>query len=386
MPSSFSRRDVLQRFALPAVATVALAGCTDRAAYVVERTAGRKRGRRRFVPVAADPGSVIRASAGLRPWRPPGYRLEAENLQGKQLIHNYGHGGGGMTLSWGTANEAVGMLTGMPPGSAAAVVGGGVVGLATALLLQRQGFAVTIHSAAFTPHTTSNASAATFFPSHVIAPDKVTPAFEASLETTLRTSYHAFQRLAGDRYGVRWTEAYYLSDKVPAEPPPRPDLEARLYAKIAGDMSVEVPAGEHPFKARKVVRSREMVIEPPIYLRALMDEFRLAGGRTSVRRFDSPRDLLQLSERAIFNCTGLGARELVRDPHLTPARGRLCILPPQPDVDYNLYHGDFYYMVPRKDGIVLGGTFEVGEESRALDRVAEGKLLAAHAAVFDAMR
>jgi len=47
--------------------------------------------------------------AGLRPVR-PSVRLEAENLDGgRRLLHNYGHGGAGVTLSWGCATEAAAM-------------------------------------------------------------------------------------------------------------------------------------------------------------------------------------------------------------------------------------------------------------------------------------
>src|SRR5262245_38766357 len=43
---------------------------------------------------------------GVRPYRPKGPRVElvAEPLNGKRLIHNYGHGGAGITLSWGCAS------------------------------------------------------------------------------------------------------------------------------------------------------------------------------------------------------------------------------------------------------------------------------------------
>jgi len=383
-PLSLTRREWLERLALPALAAATVAGCGHRGAYVVERTAGRHRGRRRFVPVATDPGSVIRSSAGLRPYRAAGYRLDAENLHGKQLIHHYGHGGAGMTLSWGTANAAVGLLTGRAPGDAVAVIGGGVVGLSTALLLQRQGFSVTIYAAAFTPHTTSNASAATFYPSHVIAPEHANDAFGGALEVALRTSYHALQRLVGERYGVRWMDAYALSDGTAAASPP--DLETRVHVRVVGGASVELAKRDHPFAARQVTARRDLVIEPPIYLRALMDDFRAAGGRTVVRRFATLEDVAQLAERTVFNCTGLGARTLVDDQALQPARGQLCVLPPQPDVDYTLYHGDFYYMVPRKDGIILGGTFELGADSTRPDAATEKRLLQAHAAVFDAMQ
>jgi D-amino-acid oxidase len=41
---------------------------------------------------------------GLRPVR-PSVRLEAENLDGRLVVHNYGHGGAGVTLSWGCAQD-----------------------------------------------------------------------------------------------------------------------------------------------------------------------------------------------------------------------------------------------------------------------------------------
>jgi glycine/D-amino acid oxidase-like deaminating enzyme len=310
--------------------------------------------------------------------------LESENFQGKQLVHLYGHGGGGMTLSWGTANLAVAMLAGHGAPTAAAVIGAGVIGLSTAILLQRQGFTVTIYAAAMTPHTTSNASAATFFPSHVIDQDKVTTEFTARLETALRTSYHAYQRLVGPRYGVRWLDSYTLGNGQ--APTGEPDIESRIQDKVVGTSVVQLDRGAHPFSAPTVSMGRDMVIEPSIYLRALMDDFRAAGGTVIVRHFESVGDLAQLRERVVFNCTGLGARTLVGDTQMKPARGQLVVLPPQPDVDYTLYHGPFYYMVPRQDGIILGGTFDLGNESSAPDAKTETDIVQAHGRVFDAMR
>lgn len=47
---------------------------------------------------------VIEAKVGLRPARNE-VRLEAEQFGDKAVIHNYGHGGAGFTLSWGCAND-----------------------------------------------------------------------------------------------------------------------------------------------------------------------------------------------------------------------------------------------------------------------------------------
>jgi D-amino-acid oxidase len=51
--------------------------------------------------------NVLRERVGLRPFRRSGVRLERQNLRdGRPVVHNYGHGGSGFTLSWGCA-EAV---------------------------------------------------------------------------------------------------------------------------------------------------------------------------------------------------------------------------------------------------------------------------------------
>jgi D-amino-acid oxidase len=55
---------------------------------------------------------VVRERVGLRPFRKLGVRLEKEKLgDGRTVIHNYGHGGSGFTLSWGCAAEVVALAS-----------------------------------------------------------------------------------------------------------------------------------------------------------------------------------------------------------------------------------------------------------------------------------
>jgi D-amino-acid oxidase len=55
--------------------------------------------------------TIVAHRVGLRPVR-PSIRLEAEKVDGRQVLHNYGHGGAGVTLSWGCALEVAAMVTG----------------------------------------------------------------------------------------------------------------------------------------------------------------------------------------------------------------------------------------------------------------------------------
>src|SRR5260370_17935507 len=67
-----------------------------------------------LAPVLVSPDREIRTVVGLRPYRPSGFVVRAEKLGEKLIIHNYGHGGGGITLSWGTSHIATEFLPGEP--------------------------------------------------------------------------------------------------------------------------------------------------------------------------------------------------------------------------------------------------------------------------------
>ena len=57
-----------------------------------------------------DKPKVFAERVGLRPFRKSGVRLERDQLSdGRTVIHNYGHGGAGFTLSWGCAEEVCGL-------------------------------------------------------------------------------------------------------------------------------------------------------------------------------------------------------------------------------------------------------------------------------------
>jgi D-amino-acid oxidase len=364
---------VRRRDAIVSLAAAA-AGCARRTTVDVPGAYTRA-WRPRPALVSAD--RIIRTVAGLRPYRPSGFVLRAEREGVKTLIHNYGHGGGGVTLSWGTAEMAVDLAS-KTGEKAFAVAGCGAVGLATARLLQRRGSDVTIYAKALPPNTTSNIAGAQWWPTSVFDPDRRTPEFTEQFLLAARLSYNYFQTMVGSYYGIRWTPNFRLSD----DPPPDrwllgPTSPLRsMYPEFR-----DFGPGEHAFPAAYARRWMSMMIEPPVYLNAVMRDFLLAGGRIVVRSFASREEMLSLKEPVIMNCTGLGSRDLFGDPELIPAKGQLTVLLPQPEVDYNLLKSGLY-MFPRTDGILLGGTFQTQEWSLEPDREAEKQIVAAHAELF----
>src|SRR6266496_1859955 len=88
-----------------AFAGFAIGGCATTGA---SRGAGArpKRAPVRLAPPRISFDRVIRTTVGLRPHRDSGFVLRAEKLDAKTVIHNYGHGGAGMSLAWGTGSMA----------------------------------------------------------------------------------------------------------------------------------------------------------------------------------------------------------------------------------------------------------------------------------------
>src|SRR3712207_2946930 len=131
---------------------------------------------RRLAPLKSSRDRRIRTVVGLRPYRPEGFVLTNERLGDKVVVHNYGHGGGGVSLSWGVAQMAAEQARNLED-KAVAVLGCGVVGLSTARVLQRRGKAVTIYTRELPPETTSNVAGALWYPTHVYDRQRVSSTF-----------------------------------------------------------------------------------------------------------------------------------------------------------------------------------------------------------------
>src|SRR5687767_7531368 len=343
---------------------------------------------RPLAPVKVARNRVIREIVGLRPFRPEGFVVEAQRVGNKLLVHNYGHGGAGITLSWGTATQAVDLIRDSPPlptsGRAArsaprrfAVIGCGVNGLSTAIMLQRRyqdgPGTVTIYAKDLPPQTTSNIAAGFWSPVSLYDSEVASSKFVDQMKAAARISNRAFQLFVGPEYGVRWLDIFTLHR-----------TDAGLQNELPGGNDLYPQQIIHRDQANNfgfpIVRQySSMMIEPPIYLRALLRDFYNAGGKLVVKEFRSREEVLGLPEPVIFNCSGLGARQLFGDEKLIPARGQLEVLLPQSEIDY-AYIGPGH-MFPRSDGIFLGGTFDPGDWSLEVNPEHTNQIFSSHESI-----
>jgi len=185
-----------------------------------------------------------------------------------------------------------------------------------------------------------------------------TPDVADRWEEMARISFRQYQfmlGLPGDP--VEWRDGYAVPRDSEAPPPPDrdgepnyPDLERRI-GDIGPRMEI-LAAGTHPFPAEVVGRYSNLVFNISALQHMLMSDFLLAGGTLETREFEKPGDLMKLREKTIVNCTGYGARALFGDESITPVRGQIVRLIPQPEVNYGLIYTNFY-MLPRRDALIL---------------------------------
>jgi len=337
---------MLTRRSLLKTGSLALAGfgfdaCAQRAAYVAGKGQSGRIVRPPVVlaPVIASWDRVIRTTVGLRPHRDSGFVLRADKLDEKLLIHNYGHGGAGMSIAWGTGALAADLALAQAE-RRAAVLGCGSPGLTAARQLQRRGFTVTIYAMSIPPDTTSNMSLAGYTPvSGLVSLDRRTPAWDAQFRQAAEISYRELQLLVGREYGVYWQDSYSATDDPNRQGGGGGGNEGTGdllpdHLRTGDDREVLGP-GEHPFPSAYAIRRSNLRIEPNTYLDALVRDFLRNGGKTVIRKFESPRDIMSVAEPVVVNCTGLGSKALFNDEELIPVKGQLTVMVPQRDVTYS---------------------------------------------------
>ncbi len=321
-----------------------------------------------LVPLQARADRIIHIAVCTRPFRALGPRIQAQRLGRQVVVHNYGHGGSGWSLSWGSAQQAVALaLQAHKPHQRdrrMAVIGCGAIGLTSAIVAQRAGFQVRILCRDRPPDVPSASATGVWSPaSRICTQEHATPAFEQQWQAMARHSFHQFQNLlglAGDP--VEWTDGYLLSDTPfnqsgaadddHGHEPDYPYLQ-RLIPELR-PRSQTLQPHEHPFAVPHARRYAQLLFNLPSYTELLLTRFHRNGGTIETRHFESPREWAGLPERSLINATGYGARALMQDHTITPVRGQTARLMPQPGAHYGIrWRGHNLSVVPRRDGTLV---------------------------------
>jgi D-amino-acid oxidase len=305
--------------------------------------------------------------AGLRPFRERSYRLEQEDVAGKFVVHNYGHGGAGITLSWGCAQEVVDLVTahGVGLNESVAVLGSGVMGMTAATLLRALDLNVTIYAKSFPPNTTSNVAGGQW------APSLVNHDNPQQFARILRRAYATHQSKGHD-FGVSPRQNYTL-------------VRAGNFESCPKDLIPAPKQFQHlPFAhlTSSGFAYSTLLVEPPIFLAKLHDDLVANQVAMKMREFNDLSEVAGMQENVIVNCTGLGSKLICRDQLMHAVKGQLVLLPPQPTLQY-LFSGHHGYIFPRNDSVVVGGSEEMDAVDDKPDLLICKAILANMKAIFE---
>lgn len=311
--------------------------------------------------------NMIGTNVGIRPFRKTGIRIEGEEIGDKWIIHNYGYGGSGLTLSFGGALEVLEILkTKKKPCKSVAVLGAGVIGLTTAYDLLEKGYEVEIYADEWPPHLTSNVAAGIWsplsFPKDLSEEKRE---FHLQME---KKSESRFLKSLGDFpefVGVRLIPVYSFESQS-SEKLDRIGLEEEVIVHFDNGIT------------RNGVRVYEIGIDGQLFMHDLSLKIRQKGVIFRQCHFKSLEDVLSLEQPIIINCTSMGSIPLFNDQEFIPIRGQLVYFNQQKDIDYLYYHeiendpSDstifFVSVYPWSDRMILGGVYEQNEEELVISQ------------------
>jgi D-amino-acid oxidase len=241
------------------------------------------------------------------------------------------------------------------------IVGAGISGLSTAYALGKLRHTIKIIAKDFTPNITSDRAAAFWFPYHI----------------------------RNDERGIHWCKrSYEVYQKLSENSSSGISMQRLLKVVRRGEQEQELtwfsfmPHGSYQILAEHEIPegysigydARVPLIETQIFLPWLMNELQqmdISIVEREIRSFDEIT-----GEDIIINCSALGAQQLCNDKTLIPVRGQVGLLAPKNDFYIFLDNELPLYIVPRKDAIIIGGTYEEGiaeavTEAATIDRLFE---------------
>lgn len=322
-------------------------------------------------PPAISPESIGEKILGIRPMREGKFNISFNQQNNKIVIECYGHGGSGWTTLFGSVNKAISRYAAANPDKSTPIriIGSGCMGLTAAVELKRQGYAVKgIMTKSLYDIASWKAGGYFALVSIKTSPDEQDNLIDISLDT-----FRVYQQIERgehpylDRACVRYMPLYCSQETEAGIE----YLESQGWIPPRQQVTIDFGNGvSHP----SFFKFMTYYMNTSALMNRLAAEARRLGIRMEIKHIKS---FEEIEEPVIFNCSGLGAKELNGDGLLIPVRGHLIMLNAaagQAHMDYLVYSKveqegkeEYIYLFPKTSYMsgsvekgckgVLGGTF-----------------------------
>ena len=322
----------------------------------------------RLEPPRIQPSTILIKTPCVRPMREGRFNISLEKLPHKQIVHCYGMGGSGWTTLFGSVGKAIRLLEDRR--APIRVIGAGCMGLTAAVELKRLGFPV-VGIIAKELYDIPSWRAAGYF---AFVSIKTDPEEQENLDAIGLETFEVYRTIHQGGH------PYFSRDCVHYMP---------VYSRERIETGLELLEARGLIPPHKNVILDFGNIQHEGYVQNMsyfMDTVKMMRQLTAeAKRLQIPIEISEVrawddvAEETIFDCTGLGGRELNLDNNMIPVRGHLVVFNEasgKGHMDYLIYtkveqceKEEFLYLFPKttsvcsktREGIpcqgVLGGTF-----------------------------
>ena len=224
-----------------------------------------------------------------------------------------------------------------------AIVGAGISGLSCAYFLSDKDYDITIFAKAFSPDITSNRAAAFWFPYHIRNDKRGI--------NWARKSYHFYKNIADDvttGISIKPLIKVLRENTIEEEPVWMEFIPQGTSKKLSKEnLAVGVDVA---------YEIQVPLIETQIFLPYLQNILAQKNVSFEKKEIESFSELSSFD--VIINCSGLGSRTLCNDETVFPVRGQVALIETDTIRPIYLDNEMPLYIVPRKDAMIIGGTYE----------------------------
>jgi D-amino-acid oxidase len=272
----------------------------------------------KLVPPKISLGTVAQKMTGCRPMREGKFNISLATTKAKCLVHCYGHGGSGFTTIFGSVKKAIELFEHSKIKGKIRVIGAGCVGLTAAIELSKRGLEVKGITAKEQYDITSWRAAGSFATVSI----RTASEEQKNLDEMIADTFQVYKQIAEGNHPYL-SAAFLRFLPMFCDEEMKPGLDTLIEkGLLPSPRGVCLDFGNSAYH-EAFFQYMTYFIDTTRMMRQLFNETQRRGIPLQIKNLGS---FDEIDEEIIFNCSGLGARDLNQDESMTSVRGHLLLL------------------------------------------------------------